>query len=238
MEPRAGAGCEECLESGHEWIGLRLCLTCGHVGCCDASPHQHASKHFHATLHPIVEPFRSDEHWRWCYVDQVMLETPGEPWVTGVPGGNERAADSADPEPRAERRSGGLLSRVIGALHRDNYLVGVVDDPVSAERGANALRIYGFPADDVVLQRGTEIARRLAHPDWQTLVREATSEEGSVCREYNELARGGAILSVHTPTREDLRRACHIMTAYDAHSMLYFGDLAIAAVPAGEGCWM
>src|SRR5690606_2354658 len=149
VEPRAGAGCEECLESGHEWIGLRLCLTCGHVGCCDASPHQHASKHFHATLHPIVEPFRSDEHWRWCYVDQVMLETPGEPWVTGVPGGNERAADSADPEPRAERRSGGLLSRVIGALHRDNYLVGVVDDPVSAERGANALRTYGFAADDV-----------------------------------------------------------------------------------------
>ena len=66
-------GCEECLQSGDRWIHLRICQTCGHVGCCDSSKNQHATKHFHATGHPIVQSFEPGERWRWCYIDEVML---------------------------------------------------------------------------------------------------------------------------------------------------------------------
>jgi len=66
-------GCEECLKMGSAWVHLRLCLTCGHVGCCDSSPNRHATKHFHATRHPIVKSFQPGEDWAWCYVDEVFL---------------------------------------------------------------------------------------------------------------------------------------------------------------------
>ena len=62
-------GCEECLKIGSEWVHLRLCRTCGHVGCCDSSPHRHATAHFHATQHPIIEGYDPPEGWGWCYVD-------------------------------------------------------------------------------------------------------------------------------------------------------------------------
>lgn len=71
VEPLTPDGCEECIESGSFWVHLRLCLTCGHVGCCDASPNRHATKHFHSTKHPIVQSFEPGEEWRWCYVDMV-----------------------------------------------------------------------------------------------------------------------------------------------------------------------
>ena len=67
-------GCEECLKLGDHWVQLRLCLTCGHVGCCDSSKNRHATKHFHATQHPIIRTQQPGENWRWCYVDEVMLE--------------------------------------------------------------------------------------------------------------------------------------------------------------------
>ncbi len=66
-------GCEECLQSGDRWIHLRICQICGHVGCCDSSKNQHATKHYHATGHPIVKSFEPGENWVWCYVDAVML---------------------------------------------------------------------------------------------------------------------------------------------------------------------
>ena len=66
-------GCEECLRSGDTWVHLRECLTCGHVGCCDASPNKHATKHFHASGHPIVRSFQPGEDWRWCYVDNMLV---------------------------------------------------------------------------------------------------------------------------------------------------------------------
>jgi len=66
-------GCEECLSMGSEWVHLRICVTCGHVGCCDSSKHKHATKHFHQTGHPIVQSFEEGEDWRWCYVDQVLI---------------------------------------------------------------------------------------------------------------------------------------------------------------------
>ena len=67
-------GCEECLKLGDHWVHLRLCLTCGHVGCCDSSKNRHATKHFHATKHPVIRSHEPGENWMWCYVDEVMLE--------------------------------------------------------------------------------------------------------------------------------------------------------------------
>lgn len=74
IKPRTPNGCEECLQSGDEWVNLRLCLTCGHVGCCDSSLNKHATKHFHVTKHPIIKSFEPGEHWKWCYIDEVELE--------------------------------------------------------------------------------------------------------------------------------------------------------------------
>jgi len=71
--PRTPQGCQECLVAGTPWLHLRLCLTCGHVGCCDSSPMKHASKHAHAIGHPIVRSFEPGETWRWCYADQVFV---------------------------------------------------------------------------------------------------------------------------------------------------------------------
>ncbi|WP_454725872.1 MULTISPECIES: UBP-type zinc finger domain-containing protein [Cupriavidus] len=67
------SGCEECLRSGDEWVHLRICLCCGHVGCCDSSPNQHASRHFLATQHPVVRSFEPGESWRWCYIDKLFI---------------------------------------------------------------------------------------------------------------------------------------------------------------------
>ena len=66
-------GCEECLQMDDTWVHLRECLSCGHVGCCDSSPNRHATKHFHASDHPIVKSFEPGEDWIWCYVDEVVM---------------------------------------------------------------------------------------------------------------------------------------------------------------------
>jgi uncharacterized UBP type Zn finger protein len=67
-------GCEECLQSGDGWVHLRLCLECGHVGCCDDSPNRHATKHFHKTKHPVMRSFEPGEDWGYCYVDEMTFE--------------------------------------------------------------------------------------------------------------------------------------------------------------------
>ena len=67
-------GCEECLAMGDRWLHLRLCRACGHVGCCDESPHRHARAHFHQTGHPIIEGYDPPEGWGWCFVDKVFVE--------------------------------------------------------------------------------------------------------------------------------------------------------------------
>lgn len=72
VTPNTG-GCEECLETGGRWVHLRLCLVCGHVGCCDSSPNTHATRHFHSTGHPVIQSFEPGETWGWCYEDQEML---------------------------------------------------------------------------------------------------------------------------------------------------------------------
>ena len=68
LEPRTPNGCEECLKIGGRWVHLRLCLTCGKVGCCDNSPNKHATKHFHD------RSFEPGEDWGWCYVDQQFFD--------------------------------------------------------------------------------------------------------------------------------------------------------------------
>ncbi len=70
---RTPEGCEECLAQGFGWVHLRLCLTCGHVGCCDSSPHTHARRHAADTGHPIIRSFEPGEDWRWCYIDEAMV---------------------------------------------------------------------------------------------------------------------------------------------------------------------
>ncbi len=67
-------GCEDCLRIGGQWVHLRMCLTCGHVGCCDISPNKHATKHFREVGHPIIRSHEPDETWEWCYVDEIGWE--------------------------------------------------------------------------------------------------------------------------------------------------------------------
>jgi uncharacterized UBP type Zn finger protein len=79
VTPRTPNGCEECLAIGSRWVHLRLCLECGHVGCCDDSPNRHATKHFHSTKHPVIRSFERGEDWGWCYVDELFLEPAPRP---------------------------------------------------------------------------------------------------------------------------------------------------------------
>ncbi|PWU08236.1 MAG: hypothetical protein C5B51_08135 [Terriglobia bacterium] len=66
--------CEDCIKIGDRWVHLRLCLSCGHVGCCDSSKNKHATKHFHATTHPLVRSNEPGEDWVWCYLDEMIIE--------------------------------------------------------------------------------------------------------------------------------------------------------------------
>ena len=66
--------CEECIKTGDRWVHLRLCLSCGHVGCCDSSKNKHATKHFKKTQHPLIRSNEPGESWVWCYVDELELD--------------------------------------------------------------------------------------------------------------------------------------------------------------------
>lgn len=78
-------GCEDCLKTGGRWVHLRMCETCGHVGCCDSSPNTHATKHFRETGHPIVRSFERGEDWGYCYADDMFYETLPEAGKTAQP---------------------------------------------------------------------------------------------------------------------------------------------------------
>lgn len=78
VEP-AAKGCVDCLKTGDNWVHLRLCRSCGNVGCCDSSPNRHATKHYNAAHHPIIESFEPGEEWGYCYVDDMFYESlPGK----------------------------------------------------------------------------------------------------------------------------------------------------------------
>jgi uncharacterized UBP type Zn finger protein len=76
------AGCTDCLPIKGRWVHLRLCLACGHVGCCDSSPNKHATRHFHDTGHAVIRSYEPGETWAWCYVHERMVDGfpafPGE----------------------------------------------------------------------------------------------------------------------------------------------------------------
>lgn len=78
-------GCEDCLRTGGKWLHLRICLTCGHVGCCDSSPNRHATAHHHETTHPIIRSLEPGEDWSWCYADEVALAIDGVSGETRIP---------------------------------------------------------------------------------------------------------------------------------------------------------
>ena len=71
------AGCEECLKIGSVWVHLRMCQTCGKIGCCDSSPNRHATRHAHAAGHPIMRSVEPGENWSWCVIDQAAFVLPG-----------------------------------------------------------------------------------------------------------------------------------------------------------------
>lgn len=70
----SAAGCEACLRIGSSWVHLRVCLTCGAVGCCDDSPNRHATRHAHDTGHPTIASLEPGEHWGWCYPHELFVE--------------------------------------------------------------------------------------------------------------------------------------------------------------------
>lgn len=72
-------GCEDCLATGGRWVHLRMCSSCGHVGCCDSSPGKHATAHHAAVRHPLVRSFEPGEEWFWCYPDELVFTLDGVP---------------------------------------------------------------------------------------------------------------------------------------------------------------
>jgi uncharacterized UBP type Zn finger protein len=83
--PEEVDGCEECLAMGSPWLHLRICLECGHVGCCDDSPNRHATAHAGGTSHPIIRSLEPGEEWSWCYVDEVIMRIEGVTGETRIP---------------------------------------------------------------------------------------------------------------------------------------------------------
>ena len=83
--PESVDGCEDCLASGGKWLHLRLCLECGHVGCCDDSPNKHATAHSGSTGHPIIRSIEPGETWSWCFVDEAGLRLEGIAGETKIP---------------------------------------------------------------------------------------------------------------------------------------------------------
>jgi uncharacterized UBP type Zn finger protein len=79
IEPRTPNGCKECLAMGDRWVHLRLCMACGHVGCCDNSKNKHATKHFGTDQHPLIRSYEPGEDWWYCYVDDLAFFVEGAP---------------------------------------------------------------------------------------------------------------------------------------------------------------
>jgi uncharacterized UBP type Zn finger protein len=86
--PEEVDGCPQCLEAGDKWCHLRICLTCGQVGCCDSSPNRHASRHAADSGHPLMRSIQPGEDWSWCFADELAMRIPdvsGEPRIPPSP---------------------------------------------------------------------------------------------------------------------------------------------------------
>jgi uncharacterized UBP type Zn finger protein len=83
--PESVDGCVDCLAAGTKWLHLRICLECGHVGCCDDSPEKHASAHARSSEHPIIRSLQPGEDWSWCFVDEVAMRIPQVHGQTAIP---------------------------------------------------------------------------------------------------------------------------------------------------------
>jgi hypothetical protein len=83
--PEAVDGCEDCLAQGTKWLHLRICLECGHIGCCDSSPERHASRHAGAAEHPIIRSLEPGEDWCWCFLDELAMRIPQVRGQTKIP---------------------------------------------------------------------------------------------------------------------------------------------------------
>jgi len=83
--PESVEGCEDCLATGDGWLHLRICLECGHVRCCDASPNRHATKHAEASGHPIIRSLEPGEVWSWCFADETLMRIDGIRGETRIP---------------------------------------------------------------------------------------------------------------------------------------------------------
>jgi uncharacterized UBP type Zn finger protein len=83
--PAAVDGCEDCLRDGGVWLHLRICLSCGHVGCCDDSPSRHASAHAAGSGHPIIRSLEPGEDWSWCFRDELGMRIPQVTGNTRIP---------------------------------------------------------------------------------------------------------------------------------------------------------
>lgn len=68
-------GCADCLAAGDSWVHLRMCLSCGYVGCCNDSKNKHAAQHFQRTNHPIMRSIEPGERWRWCFIDEQFVKS-------------------------------------------------------------------------------------------------------------------------------------------------------------------
>jgi len=170
-------GCKECLREGSDWVHLRLCLTCGRVGCCDDSKNKHATAHFHSAGHPVIESLEPGENWRWCYVDEILVvsevdedNTPFE--REGVMSNDTSARDGAAPDGRSSRqplpligdvsangRSNGMFKSICRRVRRCNKknLEPTIELAVEiAREGREGRRIgtlFTFGDADAVLER-------------------------------------------------------------------------------------
>jgi diadenylate cyclase len=195
-------GCGECLRTGDEWVHLRLCLTCGNVGCCDDSKNKHATAHFDSTRHPIIESLEAEEDWRWCYVDDILL--PSEVDVDDAPPEeslNVMSESIRSPLPlvgdtSASVRGKGMFKSICQRVRRCNKknLEPTIELAVEiAREGREGRRIgtlFTFGDADGVLARSrplildplaghTEEARQIRDPNLRGTIKELAQLDGA-----------------------------------------------------------
>lgn len=190
VKPRTN-GCGECLQTGDEWLHLRLCLTCGNVGCCDDSKNKHATAHYDSTRHPIIESLEPGEDWRWCYVDDILL-----PSEVNVVSESIRSPLPLVGDTSANVRGRGMFKSICQRVRRCNKknLEPTIELAVEiAREGREGRRIgtlFTFGDADGVLARSrplildplaghTEEARQIRDPNLRGTIKELAQLDGA-----------------------------------------------------------